>query len=51
MSGGSSETEVKALAVRPVGLPSASSVVMVVTPLAKWLSVRRNSSAEITVSL
>ena len=39
MSGGSSETEVKALAVRPVGRPSRSHMVMTVTPDAKWLKV------------
>jgi hypothetical protein len=32
MRGGSSETEVKALAVRPAGRPSLSLVVMTVTP-------------------
>jgi len=34
-SGGSSETEVKLLAVSPIGAPSASSVVMMVTPVVK----------------
>jgi hypothetical protein len=48
MSGGSSDTDVKALAVRPVGRPSRSQVVMTVTPEAKWLRVLRKSSAEIT---
>jgi hypothetical protein len=48
MSGGSSDTDVKALAVRPVGRPSRSHTVMTVTPEAKWLSVWRNSSGEIT---
>ncbi len=48
MSGGSSETEVKALAVSPVGRPSRSHTVMTVTPDAKWLKVWRNSSGEIT---
>jgi hypothetical protein len=35
ISGGSSDTEQKALAVRPVGRCSESQVVTIVTPLAK----------------
>src|SRR5689334_12235261 len=35
-SGGSSETELKELAVKPRKLPSARRVVMTVTPVANW---------------
>src|SRR5438552_4362838 len=48
MSGGLRDTEVKALAVRPAGRPSASVVVMTVTPEQKWPRTRRKSSGEIT---
>jgi len=48
MSGGSSDTEVNALAVSPVGRPSLSQTVMTVTPEAKWLRTCRNSSGAIT---
>ena len=41
-SGGSSETELKELAVRPRKLPSASRVVMTVTPVANCDSAWRN---------
>src|SRR5471032_1200086 len=40
-SGGSSETELKELAVRQRKLPSASRVVITVTPVANWPSVWR----------
>src|SRR6266852_7986345 len=49
--GGWRETDVKALAVRPMGRPSLSTVVMMVTPEQKWPRTRRNSSAPITRSL
>jgi len=44
-SGGSSETEVKALAVSPRGRPSRSRVVTMVTPAGKCRSADRNSLA------
>ena len=42
-SGGSRATEVTALAVMPCGVPSGSTVVMTVTPVAKRLHARRYS--------
>ena len=45
-SGGSSDSEVTALAVVPTGLPSAPSEVTIVTPVAKWPMAWRNSAAE-----
>jgi hypothetical protein len=41
--GGSSDSEVTALAVVPNDRPSCSAVITV-TPLAKWLMTSRNSS-------
>src|SRR5271170_7968954 len=41
--GGSSETELKLLAVTPTGVPSAAQAVTMVTPVAKAPSARRNS--------
>jgi hypothetical protein len=45
-SGGSSDSEVTALAVVPTGLPSAVSDVITVTPVTKWPMACRNSVAE-----
>ena len=41
---------VTALAVRPVGRPSLSQVVTIVTPVARWPRTRRNSSGASTCS-
>ena len=43
-SGGASETEVKELTVSPCGAPLESSTLAMVTPVAKRLQARRNSS-------
>src|SRR5262245_41067522 len=51
MRGGTSDTDVKALAVRPAGRPSPSRVVTTVTPLAKLPRPRRKSSGESTLVL
>src|SRR5687767_6895055 len=51
MSGGTSDTDVKALAVSPAGRPSPSRVVTTVTPLAKLPRPRRKSSGETTLVL
>jgi hypothetical protein len=42
-NGGFNDRDMKALAVNPCGVPSLSLVVMIVTPVAKWLITRRNS--------
>jgi hypothetical protein len=42
--GGSSETEAKAFAVKPAGVPSAARVVTTVTPVANWAQARRKSA-------
>ena len=44
MSGGSSDTDVKELAVMPCTLPGALSTVTTVTPVANWPRARRKSS-------
>jgi hypothetical protein len=44
MSGGSSETDVKELAVIPCTRRGAHSTVTTVTPVANWLRARRKSS-------
>jgi len=44
-SGGSSDSEVTALAVVPTGSPSAPIEVTTVTPVAKWSIAWRNSEA------
>jgi hypothetical protein len=49
MSGGSSDTELKLLAVTPTFRPSALAV-MTVTPVAKLPSARRNFRGSITAS-
>ena len=41
--GGSSDTELKLLAVSPTGLPSAARVVITVTPVAKLPSAARKA--------
>src|SRR6266403_3109312 len=43
ISSGSSETEVKELAVMPCTRPGPRSTVTTVTPVANWPSARRNS--------
>ena len=48
-SGGSSDSEVTALAVVPTGSPSAPTEVITVTPVAKWPMACRNSAAETSV--
>ena len=45
-SGGSSETEVKELTVRPCGVPCGSITLAMATPVAKRPQARRNSSLE-----
>jgi hypothetical protein len=49
MSGGSSDSEVTALAVVPTGVPSAPIDVITVTPVAKWPMASRNSVAGTSV--
>jgi len=49
MSGGSSDSEVTALAVVPTGAPSAPIDVTTVTPVAKWPMASRNSVAGTSV--
>ena len=44
ISGGSSETDVKELTVRPCGVPCGSITLAMVTPVAKRPQARRNSS-------
>jgi hypothetical protein len=44
-SGGSIDTELKELAVRPTKLPSGSRVVITVTPVANWDKAWRKWSA------
>jgi hypothetical protein len=46
INGGTSETEVKELTVRPWGRLSASKTVAMVTPVANRPQARRNSSLE-----
>ena len=41
-NGGSSDTEVKLLAVKPTGFPSSSKLVTMVTPVAKQPKASRN---------
>ncbi|CAG9198164.1 hypothetical protein PSAB6_190056 [Paraburkholderia sabiae] len=44
-SGGVSETELNELAVMPINAPDGARVVMTVTPVANWLSARRNETS------
>src|SRR6266545_1165695 len=48
-SGGFNDSDIKAFAVRPLGLPSLSLVVMTVTPVAKCPITRRSSCASIVM--
>ncbi len=51
MSGGSSDSELTALAVVPTGSPSGPTEVTTVTPVAKWPMARRNSSLVRSISV
>src|SRR3990167_7450499 len=46
---GSSDTELKLLAVMPTRLPAASRAVMTVTPVANWPSAVRNALESVCV--
>src|SRR5580693_10205795 len=51
ISGGSSDSELTALAVVPTGWPSASTVVTMVTPVAKWPIACQKSAADTSVCI
>ena len=50
MSGGSSETALKELAVKPTTSPSSALAVMIVIPVAKQPSASRNALESMTIA-